>query len=287
MQSRGVLCAVSGGARPLRPAVPDGFRSAPRVQPPQSCPRVAGTRRDPAVPENSRVRTLIPSALRGRRRPGRGPCPARGSGAGWEGNAAPAGASGAPSPGTCDTSVRGYRILPCTLTGVWRYPRWHPPSPRVRRRKDPCESAAGPRSYLCIRGGRRRPAPARRCAARPARARWVPASSAEPRRAARQVHRTRARLRPPSAGPARGERHGPGSAARSPPAAPPRHLRGGEEREGWQSLGHGVAPCPDSPAGRPGPSPARGDATVPDRGCPCSAARRLPLAARPLPVLLS
>lgn len=174
----------SGGARPLRPpAVQNRPHSVPRVQPPLSSPRVAGTRRDPspvpgvaprhpsrgaACPRTSGCGPSSPprpaAAGTGRRRHGEGregPLPGAGSGAGWEGNAAPAGASRAPSRGTCNTSVRGYRILPrslriptregsCALTGVWRYPRWHPPSPPVRRRRELVRGTMRDHARTCV-----------------------------------------------------------------------------------------------------------------------------------------
>ncbi|XP_050835307.1 uncharacterized protein LOC127060078 isoform X2 [Serinus canaria] len=76
-----LLCAALAAlGLSARDAVQHRPRSAPQVQPRESCPRVAGTRRDTpcwggsgtvpghpsrGVPENFRVRISVPSALRG------------------------------------------------------------------------------------------------------------------------------------------------------------------------------------------------------------------------------
>lgn len=111
-----LLCAALAVLGPsARPAVRHWPRSASRVQPRESGPRVTGTRRDTpcrggsgtapghpsrGVPENFRVWITVPSALRGcRDRPEAARRGTGGSGAEWEGNATPAGVSRVPPQG--------------------------------------------------------------------------------------------------------------------------------------------------------------------------------------------
>lgn len=171
------------------------------------------------------------------------------------------------------------------------------PSPRVRRRREFVRGAMRDHVRTCVSAGAAAVPPQRGGArsVQPGRGgcRHPPPSPAElPGRCTAPAP---ASARPPP-GPARGERHGtarPGEPRRAPARGPSATAagRGGgaaEREEGRQSLGAGVAPCPDSPAGRPGPSPARGDA-LPVLRCPPPAPRRPPWflpATRPLLVLL-